>query len=73
MPGWLALSFARLRPSRCDRQDAALRWASTLHALSSFAVGNEARKTEAGLAEFKTAADAAERRSLARGLLRAVI
>lgn len=73
MPGWLALLITRRQPSRCDRQDAALRWASALHALSSFAVGNEARKTEARLADFKSAADAAERRSQARCTLRAVV
>lgn len=55
-----------LVPSRCSRQSDALRRASELHALSTLAVGSEARKTRRRVADFKVTADAAERRSRER-------
>lgn len=56
----------RLIPSRCNEQSEALRKASELHAISSLAVGNEARKAERRVDDYRTTADAAERRRNAR-------
>ena len=58
----LKMLFDRLIPSRCSAESDALRRASELHAISSLAVGNEARKTERRVNDLRVTANAAERR-----------
>ena len=61
-----------LIPAHWHDQSAALRRASELHALSSLAVGSEARKTQLRVEDMKVTADAAERRARERGITLAI-
>lgn len=62
----------QLIPAHWHDQSAALRRASEMHALSTLAVGSEARKTQLRVEDMKVTADAAERRARERGIILAV-
>lgn len=68
----IKLLLHRLIPSHWHSQSEALRRASELHALSTLAVGSEARKTQLRAEDMRITADAAERRARERGVILAI-